>query len=459
MKKTFFLSLILVLTIFTQKMNAQMMAFSDDVETLKTWLPAIDSITGMDVEFYEFPAPGRSAEAVNMFLENQQFISMRRPKAVFLQIGCNASADANPDYLNTLFDFPTGTVLNTAGKNKRVKRIAVSKPDDQIDVANFAGSLYMMVKNVPNTFQGVRVFLLPPVKAGENTSDLPCRQMAEVAQMMCVPYLETPDKLKDYDFLWTNEKPKIGKLLILGDSYSEQRRWINCLEDMAHVEVLNLGVSSATVRDRYANRTRYPYSDNPVKTDNEGNHNTLASQLLKLHRLLEGNKLYEGETSLKGYVPDVIIIQGGSNDNPDPQIAVDGYVEDIRRDRRTTFAGALAYLTRDLRKTFPNAQILATTTAGLYYGHTDRPFDFIEKSDQQRAAAKMMGVPVISWDLDGRLSFVFNNSARTGDGSESNPFLYNIESPETIDLLHPNNYGARFLAESVLHWMKVEEVF
>jgi hypothetical protein len=49
MKKTFIFSLILVLTIFTQKMNAQMMAFSDDVETIKTWLPAIDSITGMDV--------------------------------------------------------------------------------------------------------------------------------------------------------------------------------------------------------------------------------------------------------------------------------------------------------------------------------------------------------------------------------------------------------------------------
>ena len=65
----------------------------------------------------------------------------------------------------------------------------------------------------------------------------------------------------------------------------------------------------------------------------------------------------------------------------------------------------------------------------------------------------MLGFPTINWDKDCRLSFIFNNSAGTGDGSPQNPFRYNAVTDETIDLLHPNDYGAQFLAESAIYWI------
>ena len=71
----------------------------------------------------------------------------------------------------------------------------------------------------------------------------------------------------------------------------------------------------------------------------------------------------------------------------------------------------------------------------------------------------MLGFPTINWDLDGRLSFVFNNSAGTGNGSHEKPFRYNVESSETIDLLHPNDYGALFFAESAVRWMHAAGAF
>ncbi len=443
----------------SQLTYSQIIAFSDDLATLQTWKAEVDSITGQDMQCLDFNGfQGRSKEAVNAFISTNK-LKETRPKAVFLQVGCNASADENVNYENVLFKFPTGVVSTLTDANRRTKCIAISRSDNEMDVENFAGSLYLMVKTVRKAYPGAHLFILPPVNAGDSASDSRCGQLARVANMFCLPFVESPVQLADFKYFWTGERPHVGKLLVLGDSYSEQRRWIKCLEELSDVDVVNLGVSSATIRDRYADRDKYPYSDNPVRTDNAGNHNTLSSQLKKLHRLLKGNDLLQGEKSLEGYVPDVVIIEGGSNDNPDPDFVVNGYAEDIRRDRRTSFAGALWHLTHDLHDTFPDAKIFITTTAGLYYGHTDKPFDFIIKSDQQRAAAKMLGYPTINWDLDGRLSFVFNNSVGTGDGSEAKPFRYNVESNETIDLLHPNEYGARFLAESVLRWMTAGGLF
>ena len=438
-------------------LSNEIVAFSDDIETLESWREVVESITGCEMLCFDFNGvDGRSREAVDTFIRKNNLKEVK-PKAVFLQIGCKGEADSESDYEKVLFDFPTGNVCTLTGKNLRNKRIAVSKPDDAIDASNFAGSLYLMMRTIRKAYWGAHVFILPPVKAGETADDERCKQLSMVANMFSVPFVECVSQLAEHRYYWTGEKPEIGKLLILGDSYSEQKRWIRQLADMSNVEVLNLGVSSATIRDRYNDKTKYPYSSNPVSSDNEGNHNTISSQINKLKRLMNGTLLYQGEKSLEGYVPDVIIIEGGSNDNPDAPQAVEGYAEDIRQDRRITFAGALGYHTRELRKMFPDARIFVTTTAGLYYGHTDRPFDFIVKSEQQRKAAKMLGVPVINWDLDGRLSFVFNNSAGTGDGSESKPFRYNVESKETVDLLHPNEYGARFLAESVLRWMTAGE--
>jgi len=474
MKKTLYLLLVLFFCFLTSvvgkslnirdvavsdTLNGQIVAFSDDIETLKSWKAVSDSITGCEMLCYDFNGvDGRSRDAFDAFVEKSN-LKQLRPKAVFIQMGCNGAADLLSDYEKELFDFPTGTVCTLTGKNVKNKRIAVSKSDADIDAGNFAGSLYLLVRTIRKAYWGAHVFILPPVKAGAPADDARCKQLARVANMFCVPFVESPSQLSEHRYYWTGEKPEIGKLLILGDSYSEQKRWVNRLKEISDVDVVNLGVSSATIRDRYSDLATYPYSDSPVSSDNEGNHNTISSQIAKLKRLMAGENLKQGEQPLKGYVPDVIIIEGGSNDNPDPPQAVNGYPEDIRQNRRITFAGALGYHVRELRSMFPDAKIFVTTTAGLYYGHTDKPFDFIVKSNQQRAAAKMLGVPVINWDLDGRLSFVFNNSAGTGDGSEGKPFRYNIESKETVDLLHPNEYGALFLAESVLRWMTAGGLF
>lgn len=428
-------------------------AFSDDMQTLLTWKPALADNTGREVYCCDFNGfKGRSRDAVRAFISSYNLKELQ-PKAVFLQVGCNADADPDINYEKVLFDYPTGEVCTLTGKMARNKRIAVSKPDSGIDATNFAGCLYLIIRQIRKTYPDARVFILPPVSAEEPTADKRCTQIASVAQMFCLPFIEKPEQLQSFHYLWTGEKPNIGKLLILGDSYSEQRRWINSLEKISNVDVVNLGVTSATVRDQSGDRKSFPYTDNPVKTDGQKNHNTLSSQLLKLRRLMAGNKLYPGEKPLTNYKPDIIIIEGGSNDNPDPTQVVQNYVEDIRQDRRTSFAGALGHLRTELHTMFPDAKIFITSTAGLYFGHTDRPFDYIIKSEQQRKAAKMLGCPTINWDLDGRLSFVFNNSAGTGDGTASRPFRYNAESSETIDLLHPNDYGALFFAESAIRWM------
>ena len=57
--------------------------------------------------------------------------------------------------------------------------------------------------------------------------------------------------------------------------------------------LVNLGVTSATIKDRQADRTAYPYSDRPTSTGT-GNINTLASQVQKLKRLMKGTDLDSG---------------------------------------------------------------------------------------------------------------------------------------------------------------------
>ena len=67
-------------------------------------------------------------------------------------------------------------------------------------------------------------------------------------------------------------------VLVLGDSYSAMGIWIRGMMEVINVKSLvNLGVISATIKDRQADRTTYPYSDRPTSTGT-GNINTLASQ-------------------------------------------------------------------------------------------------------------------------------------------------------------------------------------
>ena len=244
-------------------------------------------------------------------------------------------------------------------------------------------------------------------------------QLRRVCNMLCIPFVDDWQTVRGYDFIWKQTRPHLGRVLLLGDSYSQLRKWTAHLERLAVVdELTNLGKTSATLKERGGTHT-----------------NTLGSQLNRI------------PTTCR---PDIILIEGGINDEADQQRFVNTYADCIANQKRTTFAGALAYITTKLRARFPKAQIYVVTPGGLYYGHTDHPFDFIVKADQIRLAAQLLGIPTIDWDREGRLSFVFNNSRGTGDGSEARPFIYNVPSAETGDLLHPNDAGAVYLAENVV---------
>ena len=351
-------------------------------------------------------------------------IAELQPAVVFLQLGCNDTADSpeqHSAYESTLFDYPSGKVCNLAGANVRHKTIAVSKDNTQISNANFAGSIYRIVGFLRNAAPDARIFFLPPVKYGQPLSaddSLKLSQQHEVANMLCIPYVDDWNTVRRYDFIWKHTRPQLGRILLLGDSYCQLRKWTDQLERLATVDVLtNLGKTSATLKDR-GNST-----------------NTLSNQLGRIPASCN---------------PDIIIVEGGINDEADPQRFVDRYEELISQPRRSTFAGALSYIVGRLRVRYPKARIYVVTPGGLYYGHTDQPFDFIVKANQIRRAAQLLGVPTIDWDREGRLTFAFNNSRGTGNGSEATPFIYNVPSRETGDLLHPNEVGAVFLAENVI---------
>lgn len=433
--------------------TAPIILYTDDFMTGQSWKAGIEAVSGMEVHVFDFDkAEGRSRQAIDYFRQNNH-LQHFRPKAVFFQIGCDGKPDADDNYENILFDYPVGEVCTLTGKMGRNKRIAVSKPDKDIAVNNFAGALYFMIRTQRIMHKEARVFILPPVKANVAASTTACRQLDHLTNMLCLPFIRSDKELKDYAFLWSGRRPDFGNMLIIGDSYCEQRRWINSLEQLSKVNVVNLGVTSASMRDHFEDRVTYPYSKNPVKTDCKGNHNTLGCQIVKLHRLLSGKNLLPGETSLQGWNPDIILVEGGGNDFADEPAVEAQYATHIKNDIRTSFAGSLAYLTKDLHATFPNAKIFIVVSAGLYYGHTDNPFEYIDKANQQRKVAKMLGYPTVNWDKDGRLSFIFNNSAGTGNGTKSRPYRYNQPTDETIDLLHPNDYGAQFLAESAIYWI------
>ncbi len=465
MKKSIYFIFVAFLSFFTdscsatthrqtnEQKNDNIVIFTEDSTKAMTWKVEIEAATGMEVHVFDFGgAPARSKRGIGNFHTNYRWAELQ-PKAVFFQIGCDGRADSNDRYDQLLFDYPVADVCTLTGKMARHKRMAVSKPDEAVAMDNLGGCLYFLIRMQRNLCRDARVFLLPPDKVGTATDTPLCRQLDKISDMLCVPFITKTDELKGYGRILNGEKPRFGKMLILGDSYCQQRRWINSLEQMSDVEVVNLGVTSASMRDHFTDRAKYPYSSNPVQADCAGNHNTLACQILKLQRMISGVRLLEGERSIKGWTPDIILVEGGGNDFADEPDVEAQYENHIRNDIRTSFAGSLGYLTRTLHATYPQAQIFIVVSAGLYFGHTDNPFEYMEKARQQRKAAKMLGYPTINWDKDCRLSFIFNNSAGTGDGSPQKPYRYNAATDETIDLLHPNDYGAQFLAESAIYWM------
>ena len=285
------------------------------------------------------------------------------------------------------------------------------------------------------------------------------------------------EKWLDFSKSIKNEKPI--KFLILGDSYSEGGgQWIKPMvaEFPQGSEWISLAVSSAKLKDRSNDRETYPYTSRPKSDNNEGNNNTLGCQIQKLKRLMAGVDLDEGETQIytseKEY-PDVIIIEGGMNDDPDSQDVVNKYMEQLEKivtnvyvatrpgdtpsvgsaniktplDEvdRTCFAGAYRYIMDELIALFPNAQIYITTASPISYrrgygvGTSAR-----NKAEQQRFCADIFSVNVIDWHRDGQINFIQNYTR--GSGTENDPYLIAYQSGDnidTIDQLHPNARGGK----------------
>ena len=265
---------------------------------------------------------------------------------------------------------------------------------------------------------------------------------------------------------------KALNVLVLGDSYSEMGRWIRFMREVINVKnLVNLGVSSATLRDRYSDRTTYPYSDRPDKADGSGNTNTLSSQIQKLKRLMNGTDLDSEENQLyanESEYPDVIIIEGGMNDSPDSNEVVATYNNQFMTSKtayykanssspvtqttvwvkpsldtidRTCFAGAYRYLCEELLTLFPKAQIFITTASHMNY-FTVNPNEIYGKiAEQQRKCADIMSYTVIDWHAEGNLNTMMIEL--NGSGTQSDPYTPVGGDEYTTDLLHPNDEGAK----------------
>lgn len=232
--------------------------------------------------------------------------------------------------------------------------------------------------------------------------------------------------------------------------------------------LVNLGVSSAHLKDIYADRTEYPYDGRPYN-GGTGNNNTFGNQIAKLERLMTGTDLDEGETQIytsESQYPDVILIEGGKNDEVDAN--TDDYEDEMwekvnaysyvsggsvslidtylpvpyANTDRTNFAGAMHYIYGALHAKFENAKIFFITPSGINYSNANHTL-YMVKADQMRAAARYLCTPTIDWDLEGRLSYVDNRVL--GSGTENDPYTRNASSKYTVDSLHPNWKGGDLL--------------
>lgn len=267
------------------------------------------------------------------------------------------------------------------------------------------------------------------------------------------------------------------KVLIIGDSYSQDGgNWVRPM--MSYFPEgsswISLAVSSASLKDHYADRNQYPYSDRPVSSDNTGNRNTFACQIEKLKRLMAGTDLDEGETQIytsSADYPDVIIIEGGQNDSPDSDAKVEAYKSQFTKYvtnvyvsppyggtpelgntyiktpanevDRTSFAGAYRYLCDELTTLFPNARIFFTTRSGLGYWMGDVTDISFKIAKQQRICADYCGVPIIDWHQDAQISVI--NNYPDGDGTQEHPYTVGtgVHGEDTSDSMHPTSRGGK----------------
>lgn len=266
-------------------------------------------------------------------------------------------------------------------------------------------------------------------------------------------------------------------VLIIGDSYSALGIWVNKLSKMVNINnLVNLGVPSATLKDKYKDTTLYPYTSRPVMSSSDGNLNVFHNQILKLKRLMDGTDLDSGESQIYTTLdehPDVIFIEGGTNDGVDStadnyqnvlydqKICYVKYGEnDIRNSNayikkemkdvdKTTFVGALSYLHSELHTMFPEAKIIMISPCGLSYPNGNN-MDCITIDNQLTEASKYFAMPVVHW-LNTGVSYY--NIPTSGDGTENNPYSI-ADTTDTKDWLHPTSDSASKLAKEVYAELK-----
>lgn len=269
------------------------------------------------------------------------------------------------------------------------------------------------------------------------------------------------------------------RALILGDSYSQNGgNWIKPM--MSYFpngsSWISLAVSSASVKDRYADRETYPYTSRPISSENGGNLNTLSCQIEKLKRLMEGTDLDEGENKLystEEEYPNVVIIEGGMNDTFDTDEKELTYFNQFEKQvnsvyikqnssseisqgscyiqtpideiDRTCFAGAYRYLVQSILDLFPNAQIFITTASGLGYWHGSVVESRYKTALQQRKCANLCAASVIDWSAEGQISSIVNHPS--GSGTEEDPYIWGEVKDtgynDTGDAMHPNARGGK----------------
>ncbi len=259
-------------------------------------------------------------------------------------------------------------------------------------------------------------------------------------------------------------------VLVLGDSYSEMGLWVRSMTDVIRVgSLVNLAKTSATIRDKYADRVTYPYLDRP--SNNGANGNTLGCQIQKLKRLMAGSDLDTGEVQIyteASQYPDVIIIEGGMNDAPDSDEKVATYYDQFLTAKtayykvssgatatqttvyvkpsldtvdRTSFAGAYRYACEELLALFPQAQIFITTASHMNYFAADPNVLYGKIAAQQRKCAEIMSYTVIDWHAEGNLNTMM--VGLNGSGTQADPYTPVGGDAYTTDLLHPNAEGAK----------------
>jgi hypothetical protein len=266
------------------------------------------------------------------------------------------------------------------------------------------------------------------------------------------------------------------RALIIGDSYSQNGgQWAGEMisKFRGGSSYISLAVSSATLRDKQTDRVTYPYTSRPVSSNNTGNLNTISCQIQKLKRLMAGTDLDGGETKIYETVashPNVIIIEGGMNDNFDIQSVEDTYTAQFSKQvnnvyykqtggsnilgtfyiktpiaevNRTCFAGSYRYLVEELSLLFPDAQIFITLSSGLGYW-TDNVVDKrIRTANQQKKCAQLCSASIIDWNGEGNINSIVNYP--TGSGTEVDPYVLNqtVGSIDTNDAMHPNARGGK----------------